>query len=47
MEAYVRASSKLKLGTIEDEFALETYASSRKPRKHSGEADMAGEIKTG
>ncbi|XP_065850538.1 autophagy protein 5 [Euphorbia lathyris] len=47
MEAYVRASSKLRLGTIEDEFALETDTSSQKRRKNFGEADMAGQIKTG
>ncbi|WCJ25125.1 Autophagy protein 5 [Euphorbia peplus] len=47
MEAYVRASSKLKLGTIEDEFAEEKDRSSQKPKKDSGEADMAAQIKTG
>ncbi|GLT28752.1 hypothetical protein SLA2020_036600 [Shorea laevis] len=44
LEGYLRVSSKLKLGTIDDEYAG-LYSS--KSRQGSGEKDLAGQVKTG
>ncbi|GKV20323.1 hypothetical protein SLEP1_g30468 [Rubroshorea leprosula] len=44
LEGYLRVSSKLKLGTVEDEYAG-LYSS--KSRHGSGEKDLAGQVKTG
>lgn len=46
MEAYFRVSSKLKLGSIGDEFTVQS-SSSLKSRQNTGETDIAGPIKTG
>ncbi|OAY60577.1 autophagy protein 5 isoform X1 [Manihot esculenta] len=47
LEAYLRASSKLKFGIIEDENTLKMDLHSQKSRKTDGEADMGGQMKTG
>ncbi|EEF35798.1 autophagy protein 5 [Ricinus communis] len=47
LEAYMHASSKLKLGTIEDEFTLKPDSCSPKSHKTTGDVDMAGHVKTG
>ncbi|XP_050226320.1 autophagy protein 5 [Mercurialis annua] len=46
LEAYMRASSKLKLGVIEDEFSLKLDLCSPKSRKTTSEVEMAGQMKT-
>ena len=47
LEAYIRASSKLKLGIIEDEFTSKLDLCSPKSCKNAGEVDTAGQMKTG
>ncbi|KDP35738.1 hypothetical protein JCGZ_10510 [Jatropha curcas] len=47
LEAYLRASSKLKLGMVEDEFTLKMDSLSPKSQKTMVEADTAGQMKIG
>uniref|UniRef100_A0A2P2JJV9 Autophagy protein 5 n=2 Tax=Rhizophora mucronata TaxID=61149 RepID=A0A2P2JJV9_RHIMU len=47
LEAYLHASSKLKLGAVEDEYALNMELCSPKSQKTAAELDMARQIKTG
>lgn len=46
LEAYLRVSSKLKLGTVEDEYTIKMNLST-KSGQGTGETDMAGQMKTG
>lgn len=46
LEAYLRVSSKLKLVTVEDEYTVKLNLSS-KSQQGTGEADFAGQVKTG
>lgn len=47
LEAYIRVSSKLKLGTVGDEYAADLYSSSSKSRQSIGDTDSTGQVKTG
>ncbi|CAN1759050.1 Autophagy protein 5 [Linum perenne] len=47
MEAFIRSTSKLKIGTIEDEFASKLSLSSQKSLKMTGEVDPAVQTKPG
>ncbi|XP_021643575.2 autophagy protein 5 [Hevea brasiliensis] len=47
LEAYLRASSKLKFGIIEDKYTMKMDLRSQKSQKTTGEADMGGQMKTG
>ncbi|GAV61759.1 APG5 domain-containing protein [Cephalotus follicularis] len=47
LEAYLRVSSKLKLGIVEDEYSVNFSSCSTKSRQGAGETDMAGQVKTG
>ncbi|KAF5750190.1 autophagy protein 5 [Tripterygium wilfordii] len=46
LDAFLRVSSKLKLGKLEDEYTAKTLCSSRS-QHDPGEADMSGQMKTG
>ncbi|XP_044505829.1 autophagy protein 5 [Mangifera indica] len=46
LEAYLRVSYKLKLGTVEDEYTIKMNLST-KSGQGTGETDMAGQMKTG
>ncbi|KAF5737712.1 Autophagy protein Apg5 family isoform 2 [Tripterygium wilfordii] len=46
LDAFLRVSSKLKLGKFEDEYSAKTLCSPRS-RHGPGEADMGGQMKTG
>ncbi|KAK9284648.1 hypothetical protein L1049_023824 [Liquidambar formosana] len=46
MEAYLRVSSKLKLGTVGDEYTVKPNSCSLKSRQSTGETDIAGSVKT-
>ncbi|KAF2290514.1 hypothetical protein GH714_014204 [Hevea brasiliensis] len=47
LEAYLRTSSKLKFGIVEDEYTLKIDLCSQKSRKTTGEVGMGGQMKTG
>ncbi|CAI0449148.1 unnamed protein product [Linum tenue] len=47
LEAFIRSSSKLKSGTIEDDYASKSSLSSQKSQKMIGEADTSVQTKTG
>ncbi|KAL5743602.1 hypothetical protein ACOSQ2_026718 [Xanthoceras sorbifolium] len=47
LEAYQRVSSKLKLGTVEDEYAIKMNLSSVKSQQGTGETEATGQVKTG
>ncbi|XP_059444481.1 autophagy protein 5 isoform X2 [Corylus avellana] len=47
LEAYIRVSSKLKLGTVGDEYAADLYSSSLNSRQSIGDTDSTGQVKTG
>ncbi|KAF7831163.1 autophagy protein 5 [Senna tora] len=47
LEAYRRVSSKLKLGTFEDEFVAFIDSNSTKSQQSAGETDVAAQMKTG
>lgn len=47
LEAYIRVSSKLKLGTVGDEYAADLYSSSFNSRQSIGDTDSTGQVKTG
>ncbi|XP_047324216.1 autophagy protein 5 [Impatiens glandulifera] len=47
LEAFLRVSSKLKLGTAGDDFLLKPDSVPAKPGQNSAEADNSGSVKTG
>lgn len=47
LEEYIRTSSKLKIGIIEDDYTLKTDLCSQKSRKTTGEAAESGQTKAG
>ena len=47
LEAYQRVSSKLKLGTFEDEFVRHIDSNTKKSQQSAGETDVAAQMKIG
>ncbi|XP_061347820.1 autophagy protein 5 [Gastrolobium bilobum] len=47
LESYRRVSSKLKLGTFEDEYTENINSVSTKSQQSTGDTDVAGQVKTG
>lgn len=47
MDTYQRVSSKLKLGTFEDEYVACIDSSTTKSQQSAGETDVAAQLKTG
>lgn len=46
LESYLRVSSKLKLGTFEDEYTENINSVSAKPQQSTGDTEAAAQVKT-